>query len=889
MPSFKVPCPSCEHQVLITNPNLVGTKVECPKCKYRFKVDEPAGGIPKDEPKAEKGKKKAEAAKSGGDAKKKGSKKLVAVVVGVLAVVVLAVVGFAMMGGDSKPKSSGGGYAGGGVGSNPVTPGPEDGKGDGTTDPGKGTETPKKVNPNRPSDKETTNLLPAQTVALYRFDIDKVRQTPLGGMFDKVMLGMFQSSFGFAVSDVAVYYHAFVGDAREPFGIIRLKDAWNGEKEFLPQMSLAGAPKSIKNRNLYTFKSNPFINGVSNACSFSSLFADAYEKMPPRAGQSAEARPIGVCVYDTQHVLVGDLTQLQKFLQELDDKGMPKFGSTAQFSDNAMYLSVEPKLKRVLKDLGAESNTPPPILCVERLGQGVSNPMLLKTELQPIAAAIDPVLNKTEYVAAALNSFTPKNVNMTVRLVMVSESMAVEVAKEHLTPALTTATLAAMVFLNTPIEFRNYTAGWVGPLGPGGPMPPGGVGGSGEDGRPGGRLGGRPGVGPTGPGNAPPPAPPPSGAPSAGGPPRPPGGSPPGPGYPGSGYPGMGYPGMGTQPGTGLPHDPNQGPQSHVDLLLTDREITITLELHWSDDAFRRLIAPRMIGFMNTVKGKMAVYASDLSYHALSRAVPRMTAATKEFPRGTSERKLTDSARMGVRYKPETRVSFFVELLPYMDRATLAVGVDRDLAWFDETNLLAAESWVPELLVPLYPQSAWRATSPHVAHGRVLGGTNYVAISGIGLDSARYDPKVQAKKVGITGYDWGSKVEEVSDGLDKTIYLMQTPPGLQQPWLAGGGATVRGLNETDPMQGFRHTYGTPGNKPGTFAMMGDGSVRFIPGDIDPKILLAMATRAGGEDLSDIDKHAPLVSTPKNKDAELRTSDSPPAGKAETAPEPREKK
>ena len=30
--------------------------------------------------------------------------------------------------------------------------------------------------------------------------------------------------------------------------------------------------------------------------------------------------------------------------------------------------------------------------------------------------------------------------------------------------------------------------------------------------------------------------------------------------------------------------------------------------------------------------------------------------------------------------------------------------------------------------------------------------------------------------------------------------------------------------------------------------MGDGSVRFIPGDIDPKVLLAMATRAGGEDL-----------------------------------------
>ena len=38
---------------------------------------------------------------------------------------------------------------------------------------------------------------------------------------------------------------------------------------------------------------------------------------------------------------------------------------------------------------------------------------------------------------------------------------------------------------------------------------------------------------------------------------------------------------------------------------------------------YRRLIAPRLIGITNTVKGKMAVFASDLSYHALSAAVPR--------------------------------------------------------------------------------------------------------------------------------------------------------------------------------------------------------------------------------------------------------------------------
>ena len=85
MASFKVPCPSCEHQVPIKNESLIGTKVECPKCKYRFKVEAPAGGVPKEGEKADKGDKK----KKDGGKKKPASKKAVAIVVGVLAVVAL--------------------------------------------------------------------------------------------------------------------------------------------------------------------------------------------------------------------------------------------------------------------------------------------------------------------------------------------------------------------------------------------------------------------------------------------------------------------------------------------------------------------------------------------------------------------------------------------------------------------------------------------------------------------------------------------------------------------------------------------------------------------------------------------------------------------------------
>ena len=56
MPSFKVPCPSCETQVLIKSEKQIGTKTECPKCKYRFKVEAPgAETVPDEAPVAEGG------------------------------------------------------------------------------------------------------------------------------------------------------------------------------------------------------------------------------------------------------------------------------------------------------------------------------------------------------------------------------------------------------------------------------------------------------------------------------------------------------------------------------------------------------------------------------------------------------------------------------------------------------------------------------------------------------------------------------------------------------------------------------------------------------------------------------------------------------------------
>jgi hypothetical protein len=350
-------------------------------------------------------------------------------------------------------------------------------------------------------------------------------------------------------------------------------------------------------------------------------------------------------------------------------------------------------------------------------------------------------------------------------------------------------------------------------------------------------------------------------------------------------------PGVPGEPGS--PTGP-KGAASHIGLRMVDQVVTINVDVAWQDDAYTRLVAPKLFGLSSEIKGKMTVYSGDYSLFPLAGAVAKLSKSGQPFPPGTCPR--SGGERFTLPYPPDQRCSFFVELLPHIGRGAVARGVDRSRSWLDDRNLVAAEAWVPELLVWYSPPSSWRATSPR-SDGRVFGGTSFVAVAGVGPDAARYNPKKQPdqlRMIGITGYDWGSKPDEITDGLDKTIYLIQVPPGLSRPWIAGGGATVVGLNPDNPMADFVHVR--PDGKAGTHAIMADGTVRWIPAEIDPKMLLAMATRAGGEPLpADLDEVAPKVDPPKKpKEAKLTTSPdaTAPSPKAkdpkDTAPAPADK-
>lgn len=892
--SFKVACPSCENLVLVTNQKS-GAKVECPKCKYRFKAEPPAeegdsGGATKKaaEKKGKKADKESGAGKKGAAA---GQKKLIAIGAGVAGLLVLIVVGVLLFSGGSSstPKSGGSGYAGTTFPPPPPSSGPPAGDTNNesqTSDNKTSAPNPPKstVPPSDKDERTTTNLLPNDSVAVYRFAVDRLRTAaPVSSLFDRATIRLFQDSFGFPPERVAVYYHAYVGEQRLPFGIIRL-----AEPEALPVLAqgIKGLEQQsvVGGRPLFVVRGNPFMQAASQTLTFRSLFGSLFDKMPPIANLPV-SRPLGVCLYDSQHILVGDHELLARYLSELTPQGLPKLRS--EVVENPMYQTIDPQLKRLLKALGAEEATPPLVVYAERTAANAFTPLELKESYQVANPLLEPLKDKTKYLGARITVITPRQLSGGVRLVLHSDAAAVETLRDLFAPALAMAAPLLGQTLDSRVEFRNLamaggTAGstpaYPFPMPPGGfPMPPG------SGGVPPGSGGVPPGGGLVPPGMPPspgvpgtPPGVPPPGT-GAGLPPGgavPPDSAAPGEGIP-PGYPGVspGYPGA---PGrTQQPPGAEKKPESLLQLGIADADITLSFDLRWTDETYRQLIAPPLFTVFNAVKGKIAVYAAEVPMQGLSEAVQRLVAQRRPFPPGTVLPRASESSRFGLVRPPRARISFYYELLPLLGHGELQQQIDPNLPWYDPKNLPAAESWLSEALSPWYPQSEWRASSPLVPDGRMVGATHFIAIAGVGLDAARYDPKnpAHARKVGITGYDWGSAIEEITDGLDKTIYMMQTAPGLSQPWLAGGGATVRGLNENDPLDGFRHTFGTPEGKPGTFALMANGDIRFIPADIDKKILLAMATRAGGEPLPDLDRHAPLVYPRRPREVEVRTKPS----------------
>ena len=115
--------------------------------------------------------------------------------------------------------------------------------------------------------------------------------------------------------------------------------------------------------------------------------------------------------------------------------------------------------------------------------------------------------------------------------------------------------------------------------------------------------------------------------------------------------------------------------------------------------------------------------------------------------------------------------------------------------------------------------------------------------TGVGADAAELlKPEGRA---GVFGYDRQTSRHDITDGLSKTLMVIETDRETG-PWVAGGPPTARGLDQgSRPYVGRERPFGGL-HRRGVMAVMADGTVRFIRDSVSPDVLEALFTIAGGD-------------------------------------------
>jgi hypothetical protein len=189
------------------------------------------------------------------------------------------------------------------------------------------------------------------------------------------------------------------------------------------------------------------------------------------------------------------------------------------------------------------------------------------------------------------------------------------------------------------------------------------------------------------------------------------------------------------------------------------------------------------------------------------------------------------------KFPPDQRLSWAVAMLPFLDQkrqktADLIPLFDPNLSWNEGGNGEAAKTKLRVLLCPATPPE-FRKDEPVV--------TQIVGIAGIGADAASLP--LDSPLAGSFRYDSPTPLGAFPDGTSNTLLFGETNHDLG-PWVRGGPSTVRGMISDVGLIGNGRQFGGI-HVGGAWFGFADGGARFLIEKIDPKVLLALATRAGG--------------------------------------------
>jgi hypothetical protein len=313
-------------------------------------------------------------------------------------------------------------------------------------------------------------------------------------------------------------------------------------------------------------------------------------------------------------------------------------------------------------------------------------------------------------------------------------------------------------------------------------------------------------------------------------------------------------PGFGGPEGSGAPAE-ERVEKPRIEIGKFEEFVTIVITvLDKAEGIADEHLGPRVADY----RAKADLGSNRLRMSELANGLTLMRTTKQDtFPMGALPRR-PDPSR-GLRPWPANeRVSWMRELLPYLGDNSYNVlygDINPDQSWKHPDNLKAGRHLVAQFV---HPGSGQYYTKVR-GSSQQLAVTHFVGMAGIGPDAPYYaasDPRA-----GIFGYDRETKLAEITDGISNTIYMIQTDSSIAGPWIAGGGATLRGTSERGDDVGKRGGFVAPNyaGKQGTWIIMADGSVRFLTKDVAPEVFKAMCTKAGNDQVSGLDSVAPKAS------------------------------
>jgi len=206
----------------------------------------------------------------------------------------------------------------------------------------------------------------------------------------------------------------------------------------------------------------------------------------------------------------------------------------------------------------------------------------------------------------------------------------------------------------------------------------------------------------------------------------------------------------------------------------------------------------------------------------------------------------------------ESRLSWVVSLLPFMEYDERFKQFARTQGWDSEHNQSPSRSLLPSFLCPAVrpskPIMACTALSSLPA-SRVS--PSYFGVSGIGPESPF--PPLSDRRCGILGHGRRVNLEkDIPDGLSSTIAVIETAR-VSGTWAAAHYPTLRWIDVDEAEQvgkeapfGRTHVpswYWRGSSGVVASALMGDGTVKQLTPKISPRVLADVATVAGGEQVS----------------------------------------